>query len=62
MWVATENTTKKFFEFVKNPPTLANDFMKISRNAHKSDELLSTYYLHFARISSVRCFFIIVRE
>ncbi len=33
-----------------------------SQNAHESDKSLSAHYSHFARILSVRSFFVIVRE
>ncbi len=59
MCVATENTTKKVLRIRQKT---AYSSKRISRNAHESDELLSTHYSHVAQISSLRSFFVIVCE
>ncbi len=59
MCVEKENTVKKVLWFCQKT---AYSGEHISQNAHESDESLSTHYSHFARISSVRLFFVIVCE
>ncbi len=64
MCVATENTAKKVL-WIRQKTAYSGKHISrksFSQNAHKSDESFSTYYSHFARISSIRSFFIIVRE
>ncbi len=62
--VATENTAKKVFWIRQKTVYSGECILRKSflRNAHESDKLLSTHYSHFARISSVRSFFVIVSE
>ncbi len=64
MCVAMENKAKKVFR--SNQKTAYsgehNSQKSFSRNTHKSDKSLPTHYSHFARISSIRSFFVIVCE
>ncbi len=62
--VEIENTTKKVLWFCQKTAYFGecNSRKSFLRNAHESDESLSTHYSRFARILSVRSFFIIVRE
>ncbi len=64
MCVATENTAKKVLWISQKTAYSCKRISQknFSRNAHKSDKSLSTYYLCSALISSVRSFFVIVRK
>ncbi len=59
MCVETENTKEKVL-WIRQKTTYFGEH--ISHNAHESDESLSTHYSHFAWISSVLFFFVIVHE
>ncbi len=62
--VEMENMAKKVLWFRQKTAYSGERISRktFSRNAHESDESLSRLYSHFARISSVRFFFVIVRE
>ncbi len=54
---------KKFFDFVKKQPTPENTFCeKVFRETLTNMTNYSTHYPQFARISSIRSFFVIVHE
>ncbi len=63
MYVEKENTTKKVLPIRQKTAYSGESILRTSflQNAHESDESLSTHYLRFARSSSVRSLFVLVR-
>ncbi len=59
MQIETENTTEKVLR-IRQKTAYSGE--RILQNAGESDKSLFAQYSRFARISSLRSFFIIVRE